>query len=337
MKLPPLATTGIGSLPRPGWYAETDRSRITYRVEPKFLDEASNDATIVALHEQERLGLDLLTDGEQRRDGFIWHVATHWDGVDLKTLSHKDTYRNHPADRLVPTITGKVARRTPAVVSDLKFAKGNTDRPVKMQVPGPMTIIDSSVNKGYKDESELAFDIAAALNKELLELQAAGCDVVQIDEPAMTRYHDKVRSYGAKALDRCLDGLTIPTIVHLCYGYPGGDHELQHEYEYSDLLPELMKTRIGGFTVEFGRSGFDPEVLKACGDRIVMFGCIDPGNTPAPTIDSVKRRVSGVLEYLDPKQVWLAPDCGLMTISRELASEKLKVMVAAAKALRSAT
>jgi 5-methyltetrahydropteroyltriglutamate--homocysteine methyltransferase len=157
--------------------------------------------------------------------------------------------------------------------------------------------------------------------------------VLQIDEPAMTRYHDKVRAYGASALDRCLDGIIVPTIVHLCYGYPGGG-ALQHQYEYEGLLPLLMQTRIGGFTVEFGRSAFDPKVLQICGDRVVMFGCVDPGDSPAPTVEAVERRVADALECLDPQQVWLAPDCGLMTISRALAHEKLRVMVDAARRLR---
>ncbi|MGA9947789.1 MAG: hypothetical protein WBQ24_06025, partial [Xanthobacteraceae bacterium] len=172
------------------------------------------------------------------------------------------------------------------------------------------------------------------INGELRDLQAAGCDVLQIDEPAMTRYHDKVVAYGAKALDRCLDGITVPTVVHLCYGYPGGGYR-QHQYEYKDLLPHLMETRIGGFTVEFGRSSFDPHVLKMCSNRIVMFGCVDPGDSPAPTVEAIERRVSEALDHIDPKQVWLAPDCGLMTISRALAHEKLRVMVEAARRLRS--
>ena len=176
-------------------------------------------------------------------------------------------------------------------------------------------------------------DIAAAVNAELLDLQAAGCDVVQIDEPAMTRYHDKVRAYGARALDRCLQGVTIPSIVHLCYGYPGTGPS-QHQYEYKDLLPLLMETRIGGFTVEFARSSFDPAVLKLCGDRLIMFGCIDPGDTPAPDPDVVKRRVAGALEHVDPKQVLLAPDCGLMKIGRGLARQKLTAMIRVARDLR---
>jgi 5-methyltetrahydropteroyltriglutamate--homocysteine methyltransferase len=299
------------------------------------MQEACDDATILALRHQEDLGLDLLTDGEQRREGFIFHVAGQWNGVDTKNLVLKEKYRNRVMNQMVPRIVDKVTRRSPAVVEDTRFAKAHTDRPLKMQVPGPMTVVDSSLDEFYGDESELAFDIAAALNEELLDMQAAGCDVIQIDEPAMTRYHDKLRSYGAKALDRCLDGITIPTLVHLCYGYPGGDQPPQHEYEYTQVLPELMKTRISGFTVEFGRSRFDPAVLKACGDRIVMFGCIDPGDTPAPSVESVTRRVAGVLEHLSPDRVWLAPDCGLMTISRALATQKLEVMVEAAKKLRS--
>jgi 5-methyltetrahydropteroyltriglutamate--homocysteine methyltransferase len=335
MKLGPLATTSIGSFPRPKWLAKTNRGRVAFLVAPDHMQEACDDATVLALRHQEKLGLDLLTDGEQRREGFIFHVAGQWSGVDTQNLVLKERYRNRVMNQMVPRIVGKVTRRSPAVVEDTRFAKAHTERPLKMQVPGPMTVVDSSLDEFYGDESELAFDVAAALNEELLDMQTAGCDVIQIDERAMTRYHDKLRAYGAEALDRCLDGITIPTLVHLCYGYPGGDQPPQHEYEYTQVLPELMKTRISGFTVEFGRSRFDPGVLKACGDRIVMFGCIDPGDTPAPSVESVKRRVAGVLEHLSPDRVWLAPDCGLMTISRELATQKLEVMVEAAKTLRS--
>jgi 5-methyltetrahydropteroyltriglutamate--homocysteine methyltransferase len=196
-----------------------------------------------------------------------------------------------------------------------------------------MTVIDSTSSHAYSDEAEMAMDIAAAINAELLDLQAAGCAVLQIDEPAMTRYHDKVRNHGAKALDRCLEGIHVPTIVHLCYGYPGTGTP-QHHFGYHDLLPLLMQTRIGGFTVEFGRSAFDPKVLKACGDRIVMFGCVDPGDSPVPSVDAVVHRVSQALDHLDARQLWLAPDCGLMTISRQMAHDKLKVMVEAAERLR---
>ena len=137
-------------------------------------------------------------------------------------------------------------------------------------------------------------------------------------------------AYGAAALDRCLEGVTVPTIVHLCYGYPGGA-ELQHHYTYPELLDRLMRTQISGFTVEFARSNYDPAILKPYRDRLIMFGCIDPGNTPAPTVDAVKRRIASALEHLDPRRMLSAPDCGLMTISRDLAREKLQVMVTAAR------
>jgi 5-methyltetrahydropteroyltriglutamate--homocysteine methyltransferase len=328
-----LATTSVGSLPRPAWLAATARSDVTFRMSGAPLVEALDDATVVVLCEQEELGLDILTDGEMRRTHFIFHIAGAWDGIDTRNLATKTTYRNRAANRLVPRVTGKIVRRGPASVGDLLAAKAHTARPLKMAVPGPMTVVDSVLDDFYADEAAFAFDAAAAINGELRDLQAAGCAVLQIDEPAMTRYHDKVAAYGAKALDRCLDGITVPTVVHLCYGYPGGG-ERQHQYKYEDLLPLLMQTRIGGFTVEFGRSAFDPQVLKLCGDRIVMFGCVDPGDSPAPTADAIERRVAQALEWLDPKQVWLAPDCGLMTISRELAQAKLKVMVEAAKRLR---
>jgi 5-methyltetrahydropteroyltriglutamate--homocysteine methyltransferase len=333
MKLGPLTTTSIGSFPRPHWLAQTERNRVTFRLDGEALREAMDDATIVTLREQEEIGLDLLTDGEQRREGFIFHMTRTWDGIDLVNQAQKEVYRRRNQPRIVPRITGRIARRGPATVEDLRFAKAHTACPIKIALAGPMTVIDSALNEAYRDEAELAMDIAAAVNAELLDLQAAGCDMFQLDEPAMTRYHEKVIDYGARALDRCLEGITVPAVVHLCYGYPGGA-ELQHHYTYPELLDRLMQTRIGVFTVEFARSDYDPAILKPYRDRIFVFGCIDPGNTPAPTLDSVKRKVARALEHLDPSRVLLAPDCGLMTISRALARKKLEVMVEAARALR---
>jgi 5-methyltetrahydropteroyltriglutamate--homocysteine methyltransferase len=333
MKLGPLTTTSIGSFPRPTWLADTDRSRANFRVQGDMLREAQDDATIVTLHEQEELGLELLTDGEQRREGFIFHMTRTWDGVDLNNQAQKEVYRRRNAPRMVPRITGKLTRRSPATVEDLRFAKAHTKLPVKMALAGPMTVVDSALNEFYRDEGELAMDAAAAINAELLDLQAAGCDMFQLDEPAMTRYHEKVFDYGAGALDRCLEGVTVPTLVHLCYGYPGGAFQ-QHNYTYPELLDRLMQTKIAGFTVEFARSDYDPGILKPYRDRLIVFGCIDPGNTPAPTLDSVKRQIARALDHLDPERLLLAPDCGLMTISRVLAREKVQVMVAAARDLR---
>ena len=197
-----------------------------------------------------------------------------------------------------------------------------------MALAGPMTVIDSTLNEAYTDEAELAMDIAAAINAELLDLQAAGCDMFQLDEPAMTRYHDKVFAYGARALDRCLEGVTVPTIVHLCYGYPGGA-ALQHHYTYPELLDRAdADARSRGFTVEFARSDYDPAILKPYRDRLIMFGCIDPGQhagADASTRSSAASRRRSSISIRT--RVLLAPDCGLMTISRALAREKLAVMV----------
>lgn len=334
MQFGPLATTSIGSFPRPSWLGLTNRSQVAFRIAGDVLAEALDDATRLVLLDQEALGLDILTDGEQRRTSFIFHVAGAWNNIDTQNLTRKTIYRNRVSEHMVPRIVGKVSHRaTSPVVEDLRFAKALTLRPVKMQVPGPMTVIDSSSVESYDREDDLAMDIAAALNIDLLDLQAAGCDLIQIDEPAMTRYHDKVRAYGAAALDRCLEGVTVPTIVHLCYGYPGGEG-LQYQYEYGQLLPLLMQTRIGGFTVEFGRSPFDPAILETCGDRLVVFGCVDPGATPAASPDAIKAKLGAVLRHLDPRQVLVAPDCGLMTISRALARDKLQAMVAAARDMR---
>jgi 5-methyltetrahydropteroyltriglutamate--homocysteine methyltransferase len=333
MQLPPIATTTIGSFPRPSWLGATERSRVNFRLEGAALKEAQDDATSVNMLTQERIGLDLLTDGEQRRTGFIDHILAAFDGIDLSNQAVKKIYRRREQERLVPRIVGKVRRHNAAIVDDLRFAKAQTGKPVKMAVPGPMTVIDSTLDETYKDESALATDIATALNAELRDLQAAGCDALQIDEPAMTRYHEKVFEYGARALDRCLEGIHVPTFVHLCYGYPGGTGQ-QHQYEYPELLTELMKTKIGGFGVEFARSNYDPAVLSLCKGRLIMFGCVDPGDTPVPPVKNAIERVRLALNYIEPKNLLLAPDCGLMTISRELAHAKSRLLVEVAAELR---
>jgi len=156
--------------------------------------------------------------------------------------------------------------------------------------------------------------------------------VLQIDEPAMTRWHEKVAAFGAEALDRCLDGITVPTLVHLCYGYPSGGG--QHEFEYPELLAMLLHTRISGFSLEFARSGYDPAILRGCGDRLVMFGCLDPGSAPAPPLEAVVASVGAALEFVAPERLMIAPDCGLKTIRRPLARQKAELLVAAAAELR---
>jgi len=333
MQLPPIAATTIGSFPRPSWLAQPDRARVIFRLEGQTLKEAQDDATALSIHTQERIGLDLLSDGEQRRTGFINHILAGFDGVDLTHEAVKTIYRRRQQPRSVPRVVGKIKRRSPAIIEDLRFAKAHTDKPIKMDLPGPMTVVDSTVDEFYNDEAAMAMDVAAALNEELRDLQAAGCDVLELDEPAMTRYHEKVFAYGARALDRCLEGITVPTVVHLCYGYPGGAGH-QHEYEYPELLEELMKTKIGGFGVEFARSGYDPAVLGIAKGRIVMFGCVDPSDTPVPPFPQVVDRVRSALKYVAPENLWLAPDCGLMTISRELANAKAKLLVDVAKEVR---
>jgi len=332
MNLPPVAATTVGSFPRPGWLGDRTRSHIAFRFEGPLLQEALDDATLLILKRQEEIGLDLLTDWEQRRPHFIGQMLAACDGIDTVNLAVKDNYRRIAQQRKVPRVIGKIKRRVPAALEDLRFARAHTARPIKMAVPGPLTVVDSTVDQAYGDEEALAIDVASVLNLELLDLQEAGCDVLQIDEPAMTRYHEKVAAYGARALDRCLEGIHVPTIVHLCYGYPGGGG--QHEYEYPELLKELMKTRIGGFAVEFARSNYDPKVLEICQGRLVMFGCVDPGDSPAPALSAVVERVRPALDYVKPEKLLLAPDCGLMTISPKLAAAKARVLVEAAQELR---
>ena len=333
MPLTPVATTTVGSFPRPQWLAQSEGTSVSFSLRGSVLEQAQNDATTLVIRQQEDIGLDLLTDGEQRRTQFINHILASWDGIDLQDLRPKSIRRRTGIERPVPTVTGQVKRRQAAVVDDLKFAKSRTAHPVKMAVPGPMTVVDTTYDDAYGNEESLAMDVAAALNQELLELQAAGCDIVQIDEPAMTRYHEKVADYGLRALDRCLEGIRVPSIVHLCYGYPGTGPK-QHEYLYDDLLPMLMQTRIGGFSVEFARSGYDPSVLSQCSDRLIMLGCIDPGDTPVEQVDTVLHRVQNALHHVPASNLLIAPDCGLMTISRDLAQAKCALLVEVARRAR---
>jgi 5-methyltetrahydropteroyltriglutamate--homocysteine methyltransferase len=330
INLPPIAATTVGSFPRPEWLAKRDRNDIVFRLEGEALREAQDDATTLILREQATLGLDLVTDGEQRRTGFINHLLSRLDGVDMVNRGPKEIRRKAGNWRDVPRIVGKVQRRGPIMAEEVRFARAHSDRPLKMAVPGPLTVVDTTYDDAYGNEETLAMDVVAALNAELLDMQAAGCDVIQIDEPAMTRYHEKVEAFAARALDRCLDGVTVPTIVHLCYGYPGTG-PAQHEYTYPDLLQMLMQTRIGGFSVEFARSDYDPSILSACEGRLVMYGCVDPGDTPPELLDVVIGRVMEVLRYVEPANLLIAPDCGLMTLTRDLARQKAALLVAAAE------
>ena len=332
--LPPVAATTVGSFPRPSWLvAGRDRGSVSYQLDGQQLLEAQDDATMISLYEQEQAGLDLLTDGEQRRSSFIDHILAAWTGIDLDNRQLKSIRRGRGTQLMVPRVVDKVERRFVAVVEDLGFAKSLTTRPIKMAVPGPMTVVDTTHDEVYGNEEALAMDVAAALNLELLDLQAAGCDILQIDEPAMTRYHEKVASYGARALDRCLEGITVPTIVHLCYGYPL-NQPLQHQYEYAELLANLLDTRISGFSLEFARSNYDLSVLSGCGDRLVMFGCVDPGDSPLEPVGVVVRRVLAALEHVEPEKMLLAPDCGLMMNSRTLARTKTQLLVEVARQIR---
>jgi 5-methyltetrahydropteroyltriglutamate--homocysteine methyltransferase len=334
LKLPPVATTTVGSFPRPAWLADHNRSEVTFRVEGALLREALDDATIVALHEQERLGLDLLTDGEQRRTNFIFYVLGKLEGFDVVQRKPKNVFRARvDYNRLVPRVVGPVRRRVPTIVDDFRFAQAHTSKPVKVSVPGPMTVVDSTCDDFYRDEAALAMDVAAAMNEELLELQASGCQLVQIDEPAMTRYHEKVAAYGLRALGRCLEGIKVPSIIHLCYGYPGGQG-LQHEFEYPDLLAQLMETPIGGFSLEFARSGYSAKILDVVRGRLLMYGCVDPGDTPPEPLEVLMERVESALKYVKPEHLLLAPDCGLMTISRGLAWAKIQRLAETAREIR---
>ena len=337
LSLPPIAVTTVGSFPRPAWLARQAESRdFASALEGDALTQAQDDATALSIFEQETDGVDLVSDGEQRRPGFVNHIFASWDGIDVDRRRPKAT-RRKTRERMVPTVFDKVRRREQGNVEDLRFAKAHAIKPVKMTLPGPMTIIDSTFDEAYGDEAALAVDLAAALNAELLDLQAAGAEVLQIDEPAMTRWHEKVAAYGAKALDRCLVGVTVPTFVHLCYGLGGTQdpNDLQYHYEYPELLEMLMETAISGFSLEFARSSYDPAILRMCEGRSIMFGCMDPENVPPESRDRILERLLPALDYVVPDRLLIAPDCGLSAVSKEVARAKCQRLAEVAAAARS--
>ena len=332
-------TTIVGSFPQPEWLIDRAklagrfpprvRARELWRLQEPYLSQAQDDATLLAIRFQEDAGLDIVSDGEIRRESYSNRFATALEGVDLDNPGTALDRSGHPNP--VPRIVGRIRRKHAVEVDDLKFLKGHTTRMTKITVPGPFTMLQQAQNDFYKSEEEAAQDYAEAVNAEIRDLFAAGADVVQIDEPYMQARPEKARQYGLAALNRALDGVQGTTAVHICFGYAAIIHARPTGYSF---LPELRSCSCRQVSVETAQSNLDTSVLKELGDKQVMVGCLDLNDLAVETPEVVAGRIRKALAHIRPEQVILAPDCGMKYLPRDVAQGKLRAMVRAAQMLR---
>jgi 5-methyltetrahydropteroyltriglutamate--homocysteine methyltransferase len=332
-------TSLVGSYPQPEWLIDRAklagrfpprvRAKELWRVAPEFLDQAQDDATLIAIRDQERAGLDIITDGEMRRESYSNRFATALDGVDMENHGTALDRSGHPNP--VPRVVGRIQRRHAVETRDVAFLRANTDRKIKITVPGPFTMAQQAQNDFYKDEAEMAHDYAIAVNAEIRDLFAAGADYVQVDEPYMQARPDKARAYGLAALDRALEGIEGQTAVHICFGYAAIIHARPTGYSF---LPELCKCRVRQISIETAQSNLDTSVLKNFSDQTIILGVIDLANHKVETPEIVAVRIRRALPHIDPARIILAPDCGMKYLPRDVAFGKMRAMVEGAALVR---
>jgi 5-methyltetrahydropteroyltriglutamate--homocysteine methyltransferase len=333
-----LPTTVVGSYPQPEWLVNramlsksVPRTRMheMWRLPEEHLEEAQDDATIVAIRDMERAGIDIVTDGEIRRESYSNRFATALDGVDIDNPGTALDRSGHPNP--VPRVAGKIRRRHPVEVRDVEFLRANTDRVIKITVPGPFTMSQQAQNDFYKDEAEMVLDYAAAVNEEINDLFAAGADIVQIDEPYMQARPEKARQYGLKGLDRALAGVTGTTAIHICFGYAAIIHVRPPGYSF---LPELEGAAVRQVSIETAQSGLDCAVLTRLPSKTIILGVLDLSDMAVERPETVAARIRRALAHVPPERIVVAPDCGLKYLPREVAYGKMCAMVEGARIVR---
>ncbi len=335
-----LPTTLVGSYPQPEWLI--DRKRLSavapprvrfrdlWRVAPEFLEEAQDDATLLAIRDQERAGIDIVTDGEMRRESYSNRFATALEGVDIDNPGQAPT-RTPGRTQPVPRVVGPVRRKHAVEARDVRFLRANTERVIKITVPGPFTMSMQTQDDYYKDEAALALDYAAAVNDEIRDLFAAGADIVQIDEPYMQARPDKAAEFGVKALNRALQGVSGETVVHLCFGYAAFVKQRPSGYSF---LPELEQSAARQISIETAQSHLDCAVLERLPSKRIMLGVIDLADTAVETPAIVADRIRRALPHVAAEQLVIAPDCGMKYLPRDIAFGKLSAMVEGTRIVR---
>jgi 5-methyltetrahydropteroyltriglutamate--homocysteine methyltransferase len=331
-----LITTVVGSYPQPDWLIDRKRlgdrlpprvrARELWRVPEAFLDEAQDDATRLAVQDMERAGVDVITDGEMRRESYSNRFATALDGVDLDDPGVAMDRTGH--ENPVPRVVGPIRRTRPVEVRDVEFLRSITGRRTKITVPGPFTMTHQAQNDYYADEPSLALAYAEAVNEELRDLKAAGADVVQIDEPYLQARPEPAREYAIEAINRALDGIEGETVLHTCFGYAHIVHDRPTGYPF---LRELNDCRATHLSLEAAQPNLDPEVLRDLPDKLIILGVLDLGSSEVETSDVVADRIRKALVIVGPERLVVAPDCGMKYLPRELAFRKLQAMVAGAR------
>ena len=334
-----LPTTLVGSYAQPDWLIDRAklagrfpprvRAKELWRVAPEWLEQAQDDATILAIRDQERAGLDIITDGEMRRESYSNRFATALEGVDIDNPGTALDRSGHPNP--VPRVVGRVRRRHPVEVRDVAFLRANTDRMIKITIPGAFTMAQQVQNDFYKDEVELAMDYAAAVNEEIRDLFAAGADVVQIDEPYMQARPAKAKQFGIQVLNRAVEGITGTTAVHLCFGYAAIIHERPSGYSF---LPELEAANVRQISIETAQSQLDCSMLATL-SKMILLGVLDLSDMTVETPQVVADRIRRALPYVDAERIIVAPDCGLKYLPRDVAFGKMRAMVQGAEIVRS--
>jgi 5-methyltetrahydropteroyltriglutamate--homocysteine methyltransferase len=333
-----LPTTLVGSYPQPDWLIDRERlskvvprvrARDLWRIAPEQLEAAQDDATILAVRDQERAGLDVVTDGEQRRESYSNRFATALDGVDIDKPGR--TPNRTGGFSVVPRVVGKIRRKQPVQLRDAKFLRANTTRPIRITVPGPFTMAQQCQDEFYRDEEALAFDYAAAVNAEIRDLFAAGADIVQIDEPWMQSRAEKARSYGIAALDRALGGVSGTTAVHICFGYASVVKDKPSGYAF---LAEFEQSGAQQISIEAAQPKLDLAVLRDLPSKTIVLGVIDLSDMNIETPQTVAARIRSALRYVQPGRIVVAPDCGMKYLPRAVAFGKMRAMVEGARIVR---
>jgi 5-methyltetrahydropteroyltriglutamate--homocysteine methyltransferase len=334
-----LPTSLVGSYPQPDWLIDRSKlakrfpprvqARELWRVAPEFLLQAQDDATLLAIRDQELAGLDIITDGEMRRESYSNRFATGLAGLDLDHPGEALDRSGHPNP--VPRVVGPIRRTNPVEVRDVEFLRANTDQCIKITVPGPFTMAQQAQNDHYPDVETMAFDYADAVNAEVRDLFSAGADIVQLDEPYMQARPEKAREYGAKVLDRALEGITGETALHICFGYAQLIHERPSGYSF---LTELKTSHVKQISIETAQSRLDTSVLRELENKTVILGVLDLSTQEIESPEEVAARIRRALPYVSPERLVIAPDCGLKYLPRNIAFEKMKAMVAGTRLVR---
>ena len=333
-----LPTAIVGSLPKPAWLAEPERLWSPWQLEGEALAEGKRDALRSAVLEQERRGIDIVSDGEQTRQHFVTTFIEHLDGVDFE---RRETVRiRNRYDASVPTVVGDVARHAPVFAADAAFARTLTDRPIKWALPGPMTMIETLADRHYRSRERLAEEFAAILNQEARDLEAAGVDIIQFDEPAFNVFFDEMKDWGIAALERAAEGLKAPTVVHICYGYgikanTDWKKTLGSEWrQYERIFPKLQKSNIGMVSLECQNSRVPMELIELLRGKKVMVGAIDVASNTVETPEEVAATLRKALQFVDADKLCPCTNCGMAPLSRTIARAKLEALNAGAEIVR---